>query len=658
VAFVISDGSLATIGQDITPFGFPTRRGIAIGRHAALTYAQIYRTQPAVRMVVDFLARNLASLACQTFERTSDTDRKRLTMDESELAYMLEFSANPTTTGYRLNYGMFADRALYDTAYWLKIRSNVGEAPGFLRRIPPSRIMPVGGDWFEVDAYRIYGTKGFLDVPSADIVTFAGYDPEDTRRGVSPIESLRTILSEEYAATASREALWERGAISSGVISRPAEAPEWDTPARERFESDWAAYLLDGAKSGSAPVLEDGMTWQQAGYSPKDSQYVESRKLTREEVAAAYHIPPPLVGILDHATLSNIDEQHVQLYVDTLGPWTVSSEGEINTQLVPDFYDARKNYVEYNINAKLKGDFESQATMLQAAIGGPYMTRNEGRGRINLPAIEGGDELITPLNVTAGGQASPQDSAPDPADQNPLNPNDPAPPKRRGSKAAAPDAAVKAHVDMLAATFGRQLKSVIGKYAQASADTEVHQLFDLDRWNGELGADLYRLAAPLAALTGSTVAKSLGSPDGYEPDDTVHYLQAQTAGVAASINTVTKNQIATALLAHDVEAALSAVFALAIAQRAVEGGRTQATSVASWSTVEAGRQVAGLGARKRWLTGENPRPEHAKLNGETVGLDEHFSNGARWPGDSINLDENQVAGCNCDIEIIPEGVAA
>lgn len=37
------------------------------------------------------------------------------------------------------------------------------------------------------------------------------------------------------------------------------------------------------------------------------------------------------------------------------------------------------------------------------------MLRNEARAKHNMPAIEGGDELVTPLNVLIGGQSSPQD---------------------------------------------------------------------------------------------------------------------------------------------------------------------------------------------------------------------------------------------------------
>ena len=37
------------------------------------------------------------------------------------------------------------------------------------------------------------------------------------------------------------------------------------------------------------------------------------------------------------------------------------------------------------------------------------MTTNEGRRILDLDRVEGGDELVTPLNVTQGGQPSPQD---------------------------------------------------------------------------------------------------------------------------------------------------------------------------------------------------------------------------------------------------------
>jgi phage portal protein BeeE len=44
-----------------------------------------------------------------------------------------------------------------------------------------------------------------------------------------------------------------------------------------------------------------------------------------------------MVGILDHASFSNITEQHKMLYQDTLGPWLTMIQEEIALQLIPDF---------------------------------------------------------------------------------------------------------------------------------------------------------------------------------------------------------------------------------------------------------------------------------------------------------------------------------
>ena len=52
---------------------------------------------------------------------------------------------------------------------------------------------------------------------------------------------------------------------------------------------------------------------------------------------------------------------------------------------------------------------------------------------------------------------------------------------------------------------------------------------------------------------------------------------------------------------------------------------------------------------KTWLTTSgNPRSAHAALNGQTVPIDQRFSNGMRWPGDPAGGGENN-ANCRCVI---------
>ncbi len=62
--------------------------------------------------------------------------------------------------------------------------------------------------------------------------------------------------------------------------------------------------------------------------------------------------------------------------------------------------------------ALTKAKHPETAALLQTAVGAPYMLRSEARAVQNLPYVDGTDELVTPLNVTTGGLASPRDTAP------------------------------------------------------------------------------------------------------------------------------------------------------------------------------------------------------------------------------------------------------
>lgn len=402
MAFVASSGSVQSLSRP--SYRAPQR--IALSSTFSADYHQIWRTQASVRMVVTFLARNIAQLGLPMYQRNGDADRTRL--QDHPLAKLLR-QPNPWTTRYRFINSLVHDYAIHDVAYFLKTKVD-GSTAGLVR-LPPMLVTPKGDNWLTPDEFEVAGSKERKRYPADQVVYFRGYGGDDGigDAGVSPLESLRQTLREEWTGSQMREQIMRNGARASGYLERPAGAPQWTPEAKARFRAQWRAqYVGEGTEAGGTPILEDGMTFKQVSQTAKDLQYVEGRKLTREEVAAAYFIPPPMVGILDKASFSNITEQHKMLYQDTLGPWLVMIQDEIALQLIPDFeskpYDF---YVEFNLREKLTGSFEQRAASIQTSVGAPWMTRNEARALDNRPPIDGGDELVQPLNVTQNGDQNP-----------------------------------------------------------------------------------------------------------------------------------------------------------------------------------------------------------------------------------------------------------
>jgi HK97 family phage portal protein len=369
-------------------------------------YASLYRTQPAVRTVLDFLAENIAQLGLHAYRWLDQTDRVRL-QPTHPLSKLLR-TPNGRTTRYRLIRDLVQDVGIYGNAYWVKLGPREDSVDELLR-IPPTALEVIAGPDTPglPEAYHwTWPNGGRRELAPKDVIHFRLYSPESPLVGLSPLETLRRLLGEEQAAIDYRAWFWQNGAKLSGWIGRPKDAPRWSEPQRTQFRDEWQQFH-SAQHAGRTAVLEDGMEFNPVTATARDSQLIESRKLTREEVAAVYHVPPAMIGITEAQGYGSIREQHKVLYQDVLSPWLEMITTELELQLVPDFGDSADLYLEFNINAKLQGSFEEQATALNTAVGAPWMSRNEARTRQHLPRIDDPafDQPVTRLDLAEGQQA-------------------------------------------------------------------------------------------------------------------------------------------------------------------------------------------------------------------------------------------------------------
>ena len=153
---------------------------------SGLTATQMWQSQPHVRTVVSFLARNIAQLGLHTFERVNDTDRRR---DHASPAARALAHVDGTMTTHELIYSLVVDLCLYDRAYWWVSLSSDSPSGWVIRRLPPEWVRPVQKNAWEVVEYQVFVGKAVETVPADTILDFrrrAGVLLDDRRAPRDP----------------------------------------------------------------------------------------------------------------------------------------------------------------------------------------------------------------------------------------------------------------------------------------------------------------------------------------------------------------------------------------------------------------------------------------------------------------------------------------
>ena len=384
----------------------------------SMSAGDLWRSQPHLRTVTTFIAEQIASVSVHVYRRMDDGGRERVRANDpvpgaAGFAALME-KANATELMQGFLEATILDFLLEDEFLWI-VTPEGHERPQ-MRRIMPRQVQKLHwADEWTLEAVSFTDYRGrMLKVPAEQVIRQHGYHPDTSRRGSSPVTALREALKEQLEAAAYRSQLWKNGPRLGGVITRPKDT-KWDDAARRRFKASWRSqYSGRGSGAGGTPVLEDGMDFKPAHLKAQDEQVVEMTKLSLATVAQVYHVNPTMVGLLDNANYANVREFRRSLFGDSLGPLIKRLEGVFNHFLAPAVGAPADVYAEFNVEEKLRGSFEDQAKVTSRAVGAPWMTRNEARAMNNMTAIEGGDELVLPLNTAALGEAEP---APDPVEE-------------------------------------------------------------------------------------------------------------------------------------------------------------------------------------------------------------------------------------------------
>ena len=167
-------------------------------------------------------------------------------------------------------------------------------------------------------------------------------------------------------------------------------------------------------KAHQVMLLEEGMKFQRTSIPPNDAQFLETRKFQRSEIAAFFHVPPHMIGDLERATFSNIEEQSLEFVVYTMRPWLVRWEQSIIRSLLNP-WEREEYFAEFQVDGLLRGDIESRYRAYAVARNWGWMSANDVLELENRNGIGAqGDIYMAPQNMVPADQFNASLPAPPP----------------------------------------------------------------------------------------------------------------------------------------------------------------------------------------------------------------------------------------------------
>lgn len=250
----------------------------------------------------------------------------------------------------------------------------------------PDNLNRIAGYKYEVNGEN----HKFLD---GEILHRKLFSPLSEYYGLSPIQvAARDIDSDNEAAR------WNLSLLRNDMRPSGAFVTDGDLGDQQyqRLKKETDAQYIGAMNAGRPLFLDGGLKWENFTISPKDSDWLSGRKLSKREIAQVYQVPPELIGDGEVKTYSNYEEARKSFYVETILPY------------MDTFRDSLNNWLTIRWNESIvldydKDDIEAlqeERDQLYERVGkATWMTLNEKRLATGLDEIDGGDVILVPMGM-------------------------------------------------------------------------------------------------------------------------------------------------------------------------------------------------------------------------------------------------------------------
>jgi len=272
---------------------------------------------------VRVIAETVASLPLHVYESTDTGSEKA---SGHPLYRLLHDEPNAEMTSFILREVMLSHLLLWGNSFCQIIRDGRNRVTG-LYPLQPEH-MEVDRDKAGTLTYSYTTDDGkavrlapddVLHIPGLGFDGVMGYSPVALERNAIGLG----IATEEYGSK-----FFSNGATPSGVLTHPNVVKN-----PQKLRESWHANYGGSANANKVAILEEGVRFERISMPNNEAQFLETRKFQVSEICRIFRVPPHLVGDLERATFSNIENQGISFAVHTIRPWLVRIEQSMNRAL-------------------------------------------------------------------------------------------------------------------------------------------------------------------------------------------------------------------------------------------------------------------------------------------------------------------------------------
>lgn len=360
----------------------------------------------AVFASIKVLSETIASLPLALFRREGENK----TPARDHRLFRLFLEPNGYMTGYELRENLVTDINYHGNSYHQKI-----ERAGYIRQLIPLHpenmtIQKVNGtvsytykDPVSAESTKFRGNK-IWQCKNLSISHTANSNAPEGVIGISPIATGREVIGTAMAADEYAARFFSNNASAGLHVSHPQKLSE---AGLEYLKQVIAEYGKLENKFKSIITQED-VKIEDLAKTNEESQFLETRQFSVEEIARLFRVPSVLIGHPDKAmTYASAEQMFLSFVMHTIRPWCVRLEQSMNRFLIPDA-DREEYFFEHNLAGLLRGDMKTQAEAFAKGRQWGWLNVDEIRSLLNMNALpdEQGQVYLEPKNMGEPGDAS------------------------------------------------------------------------------------------------------------------------------------------------------------------------------------------------------------------------------------------------------------